>query len=79
MREPEGEGDENFGTVILNFHPFFIALYQHYEAILDLGFGIAGLLYRFALPFLNEISPRQASEYHPFRISFIYIAASCGN
>jgi hypothetical protein len=26
----------------------------------------------------NEISPRQAAEYHPIRISLILIAASCG-
>ena len=26
----------------------------------------------------NEISPRQDAEYHTFRISLIFIAASCG-
>jgi hypothetical protein len=37
--------------VALNFHPFFIPLNQLFKAILDLGFWIADLLYRFALSF----------------------------
>jgi len=35
----------------LNLHPIFIPLNQLFGAILDFGFWIADLLYRFALSF----------------------------
>jgi hypothetical protein len=38
-------------NVALNFHPVFIPLNQHSWAIFDFKFGIADLLYRFALSF----------------------------
>jgi hypothetical protein len=44
-------------NVALNFHPIFIPLIQIYEAILDLGFWIADLLYRFALSFYKIDTP----------------------
>jgi hypothetical protein len=55
-------GDENHETVILNFHPFFIPLNQLIEAILDLGFWIADLLYRFALSFFIKSTEYLKSE-----------------
>jgi hypothetical protein len=36
-------------NVAINFHPIFTSLNQLFGAILDLGFWIADLLYRFAL------------------------------
>jgi hypothetical protein len=55
-------GDENHDTVTLNFHPFFIPLNQLFEAILDLGFWIADLLYRFALSFFIKWTEYLKSE-----------------
>jgi len=48
--------------VTLNFHPFFIPLNQFIEAILDLGFWIADLLYRFALSFFIKWTEYIKSE-----------------
>jgi hypothetical protein len=38
-------------NVAFNFHPIFIPLNQLFGGILDFGFWIADLLYRFALSF----------------------------
>jgi hypothetical protein len=43
----------------LNFHPIFIPLDQLSWAILDLGFWIADLLYRFALSFFIKLNRRR--------------------
>ena len=43
----------------LNFHLIFIPLNQLFEAILDLGFRIADLLYRFALSFFIKLIRRR--------------------
>jgi len=48
--------------MVLNFNPFFIPLNQLYEAILDLGFWIADLLYRFALSFFIKSTEYLTSE-----------------
>jgi hypothetical protein len=39
----------------LSFHPIFIPLNQLFGAILDFGFWIADLLYRFALLFFINL------------------------
>jgi hypothetical protein len=48
--------------VALNFHPFFIPLNQLFKAILDMGFWIADLLYRFALSFFIKWTEYLKSE-----------------
>jgi len=45
-------------NVAFNFNPAFILLNQIVEAILDLGFGIADFLYRFALSFFIKLIRR---------------------
>ena len=42
-------------NAVLNFYPIFIPLNQLSEAILDFGFWIADLLYRFALSFFIKL------------------------
>jgi hypothetical protein len=43
---------KNTHDVAFNFHPIFISLNQLVKEILDFGFWIADLLYRFAHHFL---------------------------
>ena len=43
-------------NVTLSFHPIFILLNQLFGAILDFGFWIADLLYRFALSFFFKLT-----------------------
>jgi hypothetical protein len=54
-------------NVALNFHPIFIPLNHIFEAILDLGFWIADLLYRFALSII-EIKLTEQSDIHKYSI-----------
>jgi len=46
-------------NVALNFHPIFIPLNLLFEAILDLGYWIAELLYRFALSLVIKLIHRR--------------------
>jgi hypothetical protein len=52
-------GDEIMHNAVLNFHPVFFPLNQLLRAILDLGFWIADLLYRFALSFFIKLIRRR--------------------
>jgi hypothetical protein len=45
-------------SAALNFHRIFIPLNQLFRAILDFGFWIADLLYRFALSFFIKLIRR---------------------
>jgi hypothetical protein len=45
-------------NLALSFHPIFIPLNQLFGVILDLGFWIADLLYRFALSFFIKLIRR---------------------
>jgi hypothetical protein len=45
-------------NMALNFHPIFIQLDQLFGVILDFGFGIADLLYRFTLSFFIKLIRR---------------------
>jgi hypothetical protein len=51
-------------NVALSFHPIFIPLNQLFGAILDFGFWIADLLYRFALSFFIKLI-RQRRTLNP--------------
>ena len=46
-------------NVALSFHPIFIPLNQLFGEILDFGFWIADLLYRFALSFFIKLIRRR--------------------
>jgi hypothetical protein len=46
-------------NLALSFHPIFIPLNQLFGVILDLGFWIADLLYRFALSFFIKLIRRR--------------------
>ena len=51
--------------VALSFHPIFIPLNQLLGTIIDLGFWIADLLYRFALSFfIKSIRRRRTLNPH---------------
>jgi len=47
----------------LSFHPIFVPLNQLFGVILDLGFWIADLLYRFALSFSIKLTEYLKSEF----------------